>query len=312
MIVVFYFPNWKCRYLKNNNIYSFSIHIKIKKGTYMDFEKFFSPKTIIPSLEVQTKQEVFSSLVDILKAENKISDRDKVLSALIERESVDSTGIGNGLGLPHAIIRGLSKITTAIARIPNGIDFVAQDRRPVFFVILICYPPMQNPLYLNLLASISKVFQDRENLQTIIKQTTSKAIYDKLIELLELYDEPPKKTEIKQMPENNITPIHTSISFPEIHLLIRLQVQEEEMKHATRGKKQIQQKIDNLRSLISKNALNHYDRLKKQRPPAIVVIEGDTCQGCYMTLSTDFVQRVRQEHDNLYTCPNCRRFVYWI
>ncbi len=278
----------------------------------MDFEKYFSPKTIIPSLEVQTKQEIFSSLVDILKAENKISDREKVLSALIERESVDSTGVGNGLGLPHAIVRGLSKVTTAIARIPNGIDFVAQDRRPVFFVILICYPPTQNSVYLNLLASISKVFQDKENLQAITKQTTSKDIYDKLVELLKAYDEQPREIQTEQISDSKVTPIPTSVSLPEIHLLIRLQVHEEDIKHATRGKKQLQQKIDNLRSLISKNALNHYDRLKMQRPPAVVPIEGDTCHGCYMTLSTDFVQRVRQEHDSLYTCPNCRRFVYWV
>ncbi|HOV33646.1 MAG TPA: PTS sugar transporter subunit IIA [Candidatus Hydrogenedens sp.] len=278
----------------------------------MDFEKIFNPKTIIPSLEVQTKQEVFHSLVDILKAEDKIFNREEVLSALIDRESVDSTGLGNGLGLPHAIIREINKITTAIARIPNGVDFVAQDRRPVYFVILVCYPPTQNSAYLNLLASISKVFQEKENLQAIIKQTTSKAIYDKLIELIKMNDEPPKKTEVKQIPETRESPIPTSISLPEIHLLIRLQVQEEDIKHATRGKKQLQQKIDNLRSLISKNTLNHYDRLKIQRPPAIVPIEGDTCHGCYMTLSTDFLQRVRQEHDNLYTCPNCRRFVYWV
>jgi mannitol/fructose-specific phosphotransferase system IIA component (Ntr-type) len=137
----------------------------------MDFEKYFSPKTIIPSLEVQTKQEIFSSLVDILKAENKISDREKVLSALIERESVDSTGVGNGLGLPHAIVRGLSKVTTAMARIPNGIDFVAQDRRPVFLSFDLL-PTPQNSVYLNLLASISKVFK----IKKISRQSRNKPL----------------------------------------------------------------------------------------------------------------------------------------
>ncbi|HOK09519.1 MAG TPA: PTS sugar transporter subunit IIA [Candidatus Hydrogenedens sp.] len=279
----------------------------------MDFEKFFSPKTIIPKLEAQSKQEVISSLVDLLKEESKITDREKVLSAVIERESVDSTGVGNGIALPHASIRGLNKIITAIARIPDGIDFVAQDRKPVFLVILICYPPTQNHVYLSLLSSVSKVFSKKENVQTIIKQTSAKAIHDKLLDLLLKQDEQNKLSHLEKKPDERvlITP-PPSGPVPEILLLIRLQMIEEEFKVATRGKKQLQQKIDNLRSLISKDTLQHYDKLKERRPPAVVPIEGNTCHGCFMTLSTDFVQRVKQEKDNLFLCPLCRRFVYWI
>lgn len=279
----------------------------------MDFGKYFNIKTIIPTLEAKSKQEVISSLVEIIEKENKIPEGANLLSSIIERESVDSTGLGNGLALPHASVRDLNKIVTAVARIPDGIDFVAQDRKPVFFAIMICYPPSQSSIYLSLVSSISKVFHKKENIQMIMKQTTAKAIYEKLLELLTKLDEPTKLTPLKkETSTEDEKPVSTSSVIPEIHLLIRLQLHEEELKNNTRGKRQLQQKIDNLRALISERTLKHYDLLKARRPPAVVSIEGDRCHGCYMTLHTDFVQRVRQETDNLYTCPTCRRFVYWI
>ncbi len=285
----------------------------MNEGQGMDFDKYFNIKTIIPTLEVKTKQEVISSLVEVIERENKIPEGANILASIIERESVDSTGVGSGLALPHTSIRDLNKIVTAVARIPNGIDFVAQDRKPVFFAIMICYPPSQSSVYLSLVSSISKVFHKKENIQTIIKQTTAKAIYEKLLELLSKLDEPTKLNTVKKkISTPDEKPVSTSSVIPEIHLLIRLQLHEEELRNNTRGKKQLQQKIDNLRSLISEKTLQHYDKLKAKKPPAVVPIEGDRCHGCYMTLHTDFVQRVRQETDNLYTCPTCRRFVYWI
>ncbi len=285
----------------------------MNEGQGMDFDKYFNIKTIIPTLEVKTKQEVISSLVEVIERENKIPEGANILASIIERESVDSTGVGSGLALPHTSIRDLNKIVTAVARIPNGIDFVAQDRKPVFFAIMICYPPSQSSVYLSLVSSISKIFHKKENIQTIIKQTTAKAIYEKLLELLSKLDEPTKLNTVKKkISTPDEKPVSTSSVIPEIHLLIRLQLHEEELRNNTRGKKQLQQKIDNLRSLISEKTLQHYDKLKAKKPPAVVPIEGDRCHGCYMTLHTDFVQRVRQETDNLYTCPTCRRFVYWI
>ncbi|MGC8739197.1 MAG: PTS sugar transporter subunit IIA [Candidatus Hydrogenedens sp.] len=279
----------------------------------MEFDKYFNIKTIIPSLEPKSKQEVIASLVDAIEKENKIPEGVNILSAIIERESVDSTGLGNGLALPHASVRDLNKVMTAVARIPDGIDFVAQDRKPVFFAIMICYPPTQNSIYLSLASSISTVFHKKENIQAVMKLTTAKAIYDKLLELLTKSDEPSKLIHPKKkISVNEEKPVTISSPFPEIHLLIRLQLHEEELKNNARGKKQIQMKIDNLRSLISEKTLQHYDKLKMKKPPAVVPIEGDRCHGCYMALHTDFVQRVRQETDNLYTCPTCRRFVYWI
>ncbi len=187
----------------------------MEEGQYMEFEKYFNVKTIIPNLKSKSKQEVLTELVKVLEKENKIPGNTNILSAIIERESVDSTGVGNGLAIPHAVVRDVNKIITAIARIPEGVDFVAQDRKPVYLAIMICYPTTQSHIYLNLLASISKVFQKKENLQAVLKLNSAKEIYEKIIELLNKLEEPtkeapPKKKSIVEEEK----PVSTSQSIP--------------------------------------------------------------------------------------------------
>ena len=80
--------------------------------------------------------------------------------------------------------------------------------------------------------------------------------------------------------------------------------------NARSGKKQIRSRIDNIRELVSPRLIRHYDRLSKARPPALVPVEGDTCQGCFMKLPSQFVQQVRQDPEHIHTCPNCSRYIY--
>src|SRR5690606_22373273 len=93
-------------------------------------------------------------------------------------------------------------------------------------------------------------------------------------------------------------------------LLARLQLCQEMLAAAKTGKAQIRQRIDNIRSLIDERVLSHYDRVMKVRPPALVPVEGDTCQGCFMRLPSKFVQEVRQDPEHIHTCMNCRRYIY--
>ena len=69
-------------------------------------------------------------------------------------------------------------------------------------------------------------------------------------------------------------------------------------------------RIENIRALVKPRVLHHYDRLMKSRAPALVPVEGDTCQGCFMKLPSKFVQEVRLDTGHIHTCMNCRRFIY--
>ncbi|MCX8064436.1 MAG: PTS sugar transporter subunit IIA [Candidatus Hydrogenedentes bacterium] len=277
----------------------------------MNYKAFFSAATIIPNLNATSKYEVITALVDVLQKKNKISDREKILSEVIRRESVSSTGIENGLAIPHAVIKEIDKIVTSIARIPKGIDFVSQDRKPTYFAVLICYPPSQDPVYLNLLSGISRVFLKKENLDTLLKQKNSKDIYKTLINLLENSDEIINVSKKDHDKDIKISEVPNIPDAPQdIHLIIRLQWCEYELKSSPRKKKEILEKIKNLRSLISPAILKFYDKLKVQKFPAVVPIEGNICKGCNTSVPNEFLSHLIQNRDKINYCPNCKRFVY--
>jgi len=103
-------------------------------------------------------------------------------------------------------------------------------------------------------------------------------------------------------------------NLPDAHvdliLLARLQLYEEMLDASRSGKRQIRRDIESIRGLVNPRILKHYDRLMQARPPALVPVEGDTCQGCFMKLPSKFAQQVRQDTEHIHTCNNCSRFIY--
>ena len=93
-------------------------------------------------------------------------------------------------------------------------------------------------------------------------------------------------------------------------LLARMQLYQEMLDGARSGKTEIRQRIEKIRSLVDPRLLKHYDRLMRGQPPALVPVEGDTCQGCFMKLPSKFAQQVRQDAAHIHTCSNCSRFIY--
>ena len=76
------------------------------------------------------------------------------------------------------------------------------------------------------------------------------------------------------------------------------------------GKNKIKERIEAIRLMVNLRILKHYDKLMKGRSPALVPVEGDTCQGCFMRLPSKFVQEVRNDVTHINTCVSCSRYIY--
>ena len=85
-----------------------------------------SPDSTIVDLKGDTKEEIIAELVDSLSASEAISDRDKVLQAVLEREKIMSTGIGDGIAIPHGKSDSVVKLVAAPGTQRRGVDFEAQ------------------------------------------------------------------------------------------------------------------------------------------------------------------------------------------
>lgn len=120
-------------------------------------------------LESTEKQQVIYELVDLLVARTGISDADELKRAVWQREQTRTTGIGHGVGVPHGKCAGCERLSMAIGRPREPIDFGAIDGQPVDLIFLLASPPNQTGPHIQALATISRMLTD-EALRVALRQ----------------------------------------------------------------------------------------------------------------------------------------------
>ncbi len=138
----------------------------------MLLSEYITPDSIKIGLEAEDKEEVFEELIDLMVNANNISNRKPLLDAIRERETKGTTGIGNGIAIPHAksgiieqsyVVLGISEI---------GIDYQAKDDEPVFIVFMMVTQESNPNEHLQILQKIAKLTKD-ENAVEKLKDATS-------------------------------------------------------------------------------------------------------------------------------------------
>ncbi len=273
----------------------------------MVLTKYITKACIVPQMQAKTKADALKELTHLLFEKKKMQEVGPALDQIMAREITESTGIGRGIAVPHARVTGMKTLACALGRVPEGLDFMAIDRKPVHLIFLICYPPAEQTTYLNFIATVAKLLGDKEHLLSIMSAKTEDDIFDLLETTSTSFSEDHGVGDgFEAEPGLNQTPD----GHADMILLARLQLCQEMLANARSGKAQIKQRIDNIRSMVEPRILKHYDRLTKGAPPALVPVEGDTCQGCFIKLPTKFVQQVRNDKEHMHTCPNCSRYIY--
>ncbi len=97
-------------------------------------------------------------------------------TVLLEREAVGSTGVGNGVAIPHGKIEGLEDILLCFGRSRAGLNFDAIDNRPVYLFILLLSPADKAMEYLQTLAQVSKILKNTTTRQQLLDSTTREQI----------------------------------------------------------------------------------------------------------------------------------------
>lgn len=139
----------------------------------MKIMDFLSKQAILADLKSSKKEDVIKEMVDALIAGGEIDKaaRTKVIDALMERESLGSTAIGQGIAIPHAKTDSVSRLVGAFALSRKGVDFDSLDGEPVYiFFMLLAAQDSAGP-HLKALARISRLFKDkyfRDNLRNCV------------------------------------------------------------------------------------------------------------------------------------------------
>jgi fructose-specific phosphotransferase system IIA component len=133
---------------------------------------FLDADLFIPNLPKGDKTATLTTLVQHLKTKGRISFEQVVLNALMTRENMGSTGIGNGIAIPHSRTLVANKLTVLAARSIEGIDFDAMDGKPVHLIFLILAPPQeQNNQYLPLLGRLVETLRDASVRKKLLSAT---------------------------------------------------------------------------------------------------------------------------------------------
>lgn len=124
-------------------------------------------------VECQSKKRIFEVISEIAVQQSPELDQVEVLSSLLGREKMGSTGIGNGIAIPHGKIRGLANMIAVIVTSNKPIEFDAIDSQPVdiFFAILV--PEEQTDKHLQALSGIARKLSNKDTVRAV-RQATNK------------------------------------------------------------------------------------------------------------------------------------------
>ncbi len=147
----------------------------------LNIGRIIRPENIVPYLKGRTKIDIFRELLDVLDKNGLVKDRNLVLQDLLERESVVSTCLQDGIAFPHGRTDGVTGMAAAVGLLPDGGDFDAQDGKPTrIFVLLLCPKDEPEPL-LQCMARLGMILSVPGTMDKLMEASTSNEIRDIIV-----------------------------------------------------------------------------------------------------------------------------------
>ena len=122
-----------------------------------------SEQCIVLALESTSKEELLGEMAEAAQRRYPELNSKSIQQVLMEREQIGSTGVGNGVAIPHGKLHELQQCLVCFGRSAKGISFEAKDNKPVHLVVMILSPVGMAEEYLQTLAKVSKLMNNEEN-----------------------------------------------------------------------------------------------------------------------------------------------------
>jgi len=147
----------------------------------MEIEDLITPAGVIPKLRATGKKHALQELAKRAGDVTGLHER-AIFDVLLERERLGSTGVGNGIAIPHGKLPELQKLHGVFARLDSPIDFDSVDDQPVDLVFLLLAPEAAGADHLKALARVSRLLRDRTVCEKLRGANSADAIYALLTE----------------------------------------------------------------------------------------------------------------------------------
>ncbi|EKV31994.1 PTS system nitrogen-specific IIA component, PtsN [Caenispirillum salinarum AK4] len=142
----------------------------------MEISDLLSPEAVIPNLKATSKKQALQEIAKHAAQLNGLHER-AIFDCLLERERLGTTGVGNGIAIPHGKLSQLDKLHGVFARLDRPIDFDSIDEQPVDLLFLLLAPETAGADHLKALARISRLLRDRGVCEKLRGTDTAEGLY---------------------------------------------------------------------------------------------------------------------------------------
>ena len=141
----------------------------------MLLSELLEPAAVRPRLKATTKRDAVAELVELMESAHGIDSQGEILDRVLRREAMMSTGIGNGVAIPHGKARAVDRMLAACAVSSDGVDFEAVDGEPASLFILLVSPESVGAPHVKVLANISRLLKEESVRRSLREAETSDA-----------------------------------------------------------------------------------------------------------------------------------------
>jgi PTS system nitrogen regulatory IIA component len=135
-----------------------------------------APNAIIPALKVNGKKQALQEIAAKAAALTGQSEK-AILEILLQREKLGSTGVGNGVAIPHGKLPKLGQVFGLFARLERAVDFESLDGQPVDLIFLLLAPESAGADHLKALARVARLLRDPDVARKLRNSTDAEALY---------------------------------------------------------------------------------------------------------------------------------------
>ncbi|MBI4549015.1 MAG: PTS sugar transporter subunit IIA [Ignavibacteriae bacterium] len=128
----------------------------------MKISDILEEKAVVVNLQGNSKEQIINAMIELVSQSPKVLDKDKVRSAIFEREKIMSTGVGNGFAIPHGKTDGVADIVAAFGVTAQPIDYQSLDEKPVRLVFLLVGKDNLVGPHIKLLSRISRLMNKED------------------------------------------------------------------------------------------------------------------------------------------------------
>jgi fructose-specific phosphotransferase system IIA component len=141
---------------------------------------YINVNNVFTNFSAPCKHEAITKLVGLLTVDGTVENKDEYLASVLEREELGTTGLGEGVAMPHGKCFAVKRMSIALAKLDKPLDFESIDKKPVDYIFLIASPLNSDTLYIKVMASIIRSVKVHKICEKMNKIDSSVEIYEML------------------------------------------------------------------------------------------------------------------------------------